>query len=206
MILHRLGLINKDQRGFTLIELLVAIAITGVVIIGLSFAVFQLVAGNARNSNHTTAVRQVQAVGHWMSQDMLMAETVVTGDDEETADVTEVLTVIWTEYKSWKTEPNDEVPPIQQVFSLIIKHKVIYTLNDGELERNEYRTPTIREDRPIIYSLHNTFRVAQYIVLDEFNIFPSGGGQYTLMVKATVGGFQPASETREYEIIPRPAT
>ena len=44
----------KDQRGFTLIELIVAVAITGIVIIGLSSAVFQLVAGNAKNSNHTT--------------------------------------------------------------------------------------------------------------------------------------------------------
>ena len=216
----RIKHIVKGQRGFTLIELLVAVAITGVVIIGLSTAVFQLVAGNAKNQNHMTAVRQVQQVGHWMSQDMLMANFVYYTydpdnpvDDPDTSGGTDVLIVYWTEYTEW----NDE-------YKRSIKHKVTYNLtDDNRLIRHHYNNnldpegvglpdydpsggwlhtdewPDVSEFPVLV----DTYQVAQYIDPGSFEITPSGS-QYTLTVTATVGGFQEVSEIRTYDIERRP--
>jgi hypothetical protein len=43
--------------------------------------------------------------------------------------------------------------------------------------------------------------VAEFIVIDEIEFTDD---KLTLTVTATVGGFKPASETRTYEITPRP--
>lgn len=110
MTFHRLGLINKDQRGFTLIELLIAIAITGLVTGGITGAIFQVFAVNARTSNHMTAVRQVQNAGYWVSHDVQMAQSVViTGVSG--------LCLTWTD---WDGTINE----------------VTYTIVDSELKRS----------------------------------------------------------------------
>ena len=94
MILHRLGLINKNQRGITIIELLIAVGIAGIITGAITMTLFQVYAGNARSSNHMTAVRQVQNAGYWISRDTQMAQIVSTDDDTGTAEI-EVLTLNW---------------------------------------------------------------------------------------------------------------
>lgn len=78
MKLRRLvGSINKGQRGFTLIELLVAMAISGLIVSGLTMSILQVFDSSARNSSGMTVVRQVQNAGHWISRDTLMAQAVL---------------------------------------------------------------------------------------------------------------------------------
>jgi prepilin-type N-terminal cleavage/methylation domain-containing protein len=194
------GLLHKGQSGFTLVELLVAIAITGVIIIAISTAVFQVVAGNIQNSNQMTATRQVQQVGHWISEDGQMATTASSADDPETTNFIEKLTLTWTEYTSWKSEPLDEV---DEVISMIINHKVIYTLSGGVLERNEWRTEEIREDvfDPEDYLHFSTTRIAQFISSIECTL---SAKTIVVDVTATVEGFRTATENRVYEINMRP--
>lgn len=167
MIFHRLGLINKNQMGFTLIEMIIVLAIVGVVIGGTTMTIFQVLDGNARTSNHMTAVRQVQNAGYRVSHDAQMAWDVTTDDDPGTP---ELVTFTWTDYNG----------------SL---HTATYTLVSSELWRDYDGQP---------------MRVAEYINLDPAKTSCVwDGGVLTFTVTATV---QEQSETRVYEVVPRPGS
>jgi len=77
-------------------------------------AIFQVFAGNARTSNHMTAVKQVQNAGYCISRDAQMAQTVDTGEFSGFP-----LTLTWTEYGV-----DGDV------------HQVVYTLVDSQLRRS----------------------------------------------------------------------
>jgi len=176
MIFHRLGLINKGQKGFTLIEVLVALAVTGLITGSITMVISQVLTGNVRTSNHMTAVRQVQNAGYWISRDAQMAQTVDTGEFSGFP-----LTLTWTEYGV----DGDE-------------HQVVYTLADNKLQREHY---TNRATNPA--------PDATTFVADHINTANTScaldGSKLTLTVTASIGGFKPASETRVYEVVPRPS-
>lgn len=191
--------IVKNQKGFTLVELIIAIAITGLIVGGIALTITQLFVGHAQSSGKITALTEVQNAGYHISRDAQMAATVNDSDDPETSETTEVLTITRTYYWSWKTEEREiEGEPVRDI-SLIINHKVIYTLDNGRLDRNEYRTPIIREDDPIEYSPYSVTQIARYITFFEYNL-----GSNILTVTAETGGFGSQTETRTYEIDPRP--
>jgi prepilin-type N-terminal cleavage/methylation domain-containing protein len=169
-------LLHKNQRGFTLIELLIAITIIGLITSGITMTIFQVISENARSTNHMLAVRQVQNAGYWISHDTQMAQSVDTDDDPVTIDEVELVILTWEEY-SFDGDGD--------------AHRVAYTIEDNKLQRS--------------YSVNDgdseTAIVAELIVIDEIEFV---GDKLTLTVTATVGGFKPASETRTYEITPRP--
>ncbi len=177
---HRLGVINRNQRGFTLIELLIAVGITGIITAAITMSIFQVYAGNARTSNHMTAVRQVQNAGYWISHDAQMAESV---EPEAAPDPDGFpLTLTWTDRNG------DE-------------HKVVYTLlADNTLQRDHYTNydPVTNPDPDA------TSVVARYI--DSISC-QFAGGKLVFTVTASVGsGSHERSETRTYEVIPRPGS
>jgi len=112
MIFHRLGLINKDQKGFTLIEVLVTLAITGLIAVGATTAIFQVFGHNTRNTAHMTAVCQVENAVRWINNDAQMAQTV-----EPSGDSGFPLNLTWIEWNN-------------------TSHQVTYTLEDGKLKRS----------------------------------------------------------------------
>jgi prepilin-type N-terminal cleavage/methylation domain-containing protein len=183
MMFHRLRLINKKQLGFTLVELMIAIAVSGVITGAITTTVYQVVTGNFRTNNHMTAVRQVQEAGYWVSHDALMAQSVeLAGESVDDPDGTRFpFTLTWTE---WDT--NDV-------------HHVVYSLDGNELQR--------------IHSINGTTEAS--IIIAEF-IDPEpaktscdwDGGVLTFTVTATVGAgsAQEQSETRVYEVKPRPGS
>jgi len=176
-IFHKLGLINKNQSGVTMMELVIAIAISGVIIGAITSALFQVVETSASTNNHMIAVRHVQNAGYWVSLDALMAqqEPVIV----ENAGQLESITFTWTE---WNTN---------------IVHQVVYTFTGSGLR-------SVQRDHSENGVITKTGIIAEYI--DPANTSCQFvDGKLTLTVTAAVGGgSQVQSETRTYEIVPRP--
>ena len=174
MMFHRLGLINKKQRGFTLIELLIAIAITSLITGGITAAIFQTFTVSARTSSHMTAVRQVQNAGYWISQDAQMAQEVLI--DGGASGFPLILT--WTEWVDGTV------------------NEVTYTIAGSELKRSH------SEDGGAPVEVI----VARYIDTDPTKTKCELNGDVLMVtITATVGDYpEEVSETRVYEVTPRP--
>jgi prepilin-type N-terminal cleavage/methylation domain-containing protein len=203
-MLNKLVMANKNQKGFTLIELIIAVAISGLIIGSIAMAITQIFIGHAQSSGEMTALLQVQNVGYWINRDGPMAEKIEPAitDDPDTPEEggTDVLVMYYTQYTSWVTD--EEGTAI-----LSIKHKVTYYLTDeGQLLRYHHTTEegSHTPGFPTIDSFPNepdydpaVIHVADFISVVEFI-------DNKLTVTATTGGFNSQSETRTYEIDPRP--
>ena len=174
---RRLGLINREQGGFTLVEMLVALAITGLIASGVAVAIIQVFSVNSSASNRMTAVRQVQSAGHYISRDAEMAQSVSIDDDPATTDIIELVSLSWIDWNGVNYQSN-------------------YTINidDREIKRSYSAGGQLTENI-----------IARYIDPDPGNTnCQRDGDMLVLTVTASLEGFRPASETRVYEIIPRP--
>ena len=166
------------KQGFTLIELLVALAISSVIISGITVTIFQIFSVNALASNRLSAVNQVQNAGYWISNDAEMARKITIGDDPATLDLVEFVTIEWTEWDDAKT------------------HKSVYTLSDGIMKRYYYYNQSeVAVETFIAQDLNDSTNCA----LD------SNGRRLVVTLSATVGEFRPVAVTRIYETIPRPS-
>ncbi len=170
---------KRSERGFTLIELIVATAIVALIANAAGMGIFQVITGTERSNNHMTAVRQVQNAGYWISQDTLIAQSIVTDDDPETSEL-EFITLKWT---NWE---NGDV------------HKIVYTLEDmpGGLKKLK-RQYLIYDAGGVEIGNMMTF-VAECIVGSAS--FSEQDGVWKLSIEARSGA---ETETREYEVNPR---
>ncbi|MBF4481959.1 hypothetical protein SDC9_10649 [bioreactor metagenome] len=118
---------SGKQAGFTLVEMLVALAITGLIMAGLTTSVFQLFTVTQRSSDHMTIIRHLDIINSWLSTDIQMAN-----DQPEWDPNTHTLTIRQTRgdeyYQSDPTNP-------------ITDYIVTYTYNPitGTLTRTELR-------------------------------------------------------------------
>ena len=71
---------KPGEKGFTLVELLISVAVTALIAVAAGSAIFQIFQSNDRNSDHMTAVRQVQNAGYWISRDAQRAQIVYAGN------------------------------------------------------------------------------------------------------------------------------
>jgi len=170
---------KRSERGFTLIELIVATAIVALIAGAASMATFQVITGTERSNNHMTVIRQVQNAGYWISQDALMAQSIVTGDDPETPEL-EFITLKWTDWE------NGDV------------HKIAYTFEDmpGGLKKLK-RQHLIYDADGVEIGDTMTF-VAECIVGSAS--FSEQDGVWKLSIGAHS---VTETETREYEVNPR---
>lgn len=181
-MLQRLKSITENQTGFSLIELLVALVIASSVVTAATMVFFQVFNGEARSSNHMDAISRVQNAGQRISADAGMAQTWDTDDDAGTSKI-ELLTLTWTEWES-----ND-------------KYKIVYSILDNELQRERYINESLDATynfEYIYYTDPDTGVPITYCIWD--------GTKLKFTLTAIVGaGSQQQSETREYDIKPRPS-
>lgn len=181
VIFHQLGLINKNQRGFTLVEILLALLISGFLAVGIIATIIQLFNGSARNSSHMTAVRQVELAGYWISNDAQMAQEVKL--DDASGFPLNSITLTWTDWNEDSNELDGD------------EHTVVYSLEGlegSELHRSHYINDL---ENPV-----QTAIIARFIDSDQTRCVWNDIG-LVFDVTATVQG---QTETRVYEIIPRP--
>lgn len=209
MISHRLGLLIKNQRGFSLLEMILVLAILGILISAVTMTTSRVISGSISPSNHMTAIRQVQNAGYWVSRDAQMAQSLATAPDPDGFPIT----LSWTDRDSYD-------------------HQVVYSL----VEMSNGSANLQRRHICVALNKDVTSTVAEFIDPDETycymykcllcgETFPSLAGLeshfasehvgeqlhyesvFTLTITARVSGFpQENSETRIYQVIPRPTS
>jgi prepilin-type N-terminal cleavage/methylation domain-containing protein len=183
------------QQGFTLIELLIALAVSGIIMTGVASVLGQLSNGNAMTTSRQIAVNQVQNAIDQISLDTQMAQNITVADSAGNAKpvdavsktvafnlvASERLVIKWAE---WDTTQNT----------------VMFTRgSNGTLTRtNTIKLPG-QSASPDTQTL-----IARFIstISGSWN---TNLKVLTINIVATAGQFKPASESRTFQIIPRPA-
>jgi len=182
-MLKRGKLIHEDQRGISLIEMVTVVALIGLLAAAIVMTLAQVLTVSSSATDRMIAVRQVQQAGKEVSKDVLQSQNVTPHSHNETGFP---LTLTWKEWDETHNKVEYDVTP------------------DNYLQRTLTITPKDGQPYPPA-----VFIIAQYIVsYDERTGEPktycewqSGPRVLTFRVTATVGR---SSETRTYEIQPRP--
>jgi len=103
----------NQQAGFTLVELLVAVALIGILLPGITVAVFHVINVSIASSNQMQTLKDVESAIDQMRIDIQMAATISYGANQGFP-----LTLNWQE---WDNNRNE----------------VKYTLVSGELQRKQ---------------------------------------------------------------------
>ena len=90
-----------NQKGFTLIELVVALAILGIVVVGIVTSIFQIMQGRAQIAGKSVALADIDNAAHWVTRDIVMGQST---DLEDGALPTGNMTMTWEDLTSWAQE------------------------------------------------------------------------------------------------------
>ena len=63
----------------------------------------QVIRGTERNEDHARVTQQAHNLGRWFTCDALASENITAGDDPETGDDEELLTIYWKDWESGDT-------------------------------------------------------------------------------------------------------
>ena len=59
----------KGQRGLSLVELVVAVAVTGIIVVFLGTAIYQMITITGYGNSRLTALHELQNAAHWFTRD-----------------------------------------------------------------------------------------------------------------------------------------
>lgn len=166
------------EKGFTLVELLAVTAIITIIALGATVSIFHIFRVSAQNNDISTAVRQAQNVGYWISHDALMAENIAATSPPVIGAA--VITMGWNQRETGNT------------------CEVSYTwLSSGNSLYKIKRSYTVRDKEGNLLT-NRTALIADNI--DSLNYTQQADGTCRLTV-VTRSGKQ--SVTREYQTFPR---
>jgi prepilin-type N-terminal cleavage/methylation domain-containing protein len=167
--------VKLREKGFTLIELLVALTISGAIVGVMSTAVILIMRTTQQNDEWNMNLRQMQNVGHYISQDALMAQTVSTTTPNvflhlQWSDWDGNLTTV--EYYFNQTNPSTLFRRVNGVNPGILIAE--YIVNDGTHSKCTWSAANDTLTLNIRTSLHGNNRFAD--------------GTYTVHPRPSIGG------------------
>jgi prepilin-type N-terminal cleavage/methylation domain-containing protein len=169
MKLKKLGAIIRCQLGVTLIELLVGIAISGLLVGGVTIAISQVLSGSTTSSSHMMAIKQLENAIDTIRPDVIEAQdTPDSGSSPFT-----LSRFSWSD----RTE-----------------YTITYYLQGNNLIREE----------SINHGAVTSKVVASYI--DEFSWVKDSTGKITITIATTYNNLRSSTETRTFDVFPRPAS
>jgi type II secretory pathway component PulJ len=85
----------KGQSGMTLVDLIIAVAITGIIVVFMGVAVFQIVKVSAYGNDELTALHEMQNAAYWLNNDGQGAKA-ATGGSQLVLTLTDNSTITYS--------------------------------------------------------------------------------------------------------------
>ena len=170
---------KRNQKGYLPIEMAIGLALIAMIAVGTAMTIKQMLDNYHSSMDRTTVIRQAQNVGYWVCQDAMMAQTIEIGDDSDTTDETEFITIHWKDWESGDT----------------FEFRYLWVDSDGA-QNVLMRNKVIRDKNGVITSTALTL-VADYI---NSAVLSEQAGGWKLSVQACSGD---VSADREYTIVRR---
>jgi hypothetical protein len=123
---------DKRQKGYGLIEAVTGLALTMLLIVGLTTFSVQTVTLGARSTNRMQAMTQVENAGYWVSRDVQMAENLTLG-----ANAGFPLLLAWVDAD-------------------LNEYKVTYNVTQGEMKRSLVKNDEDPVQSLIMQSINST--------------------------------------------------
>lgn len=171
---------RHDRKGFTLLEVLAATAIISLLAYGGAMTVSRIILGTQRANDQMTALQQVQNAGYWMSRDLITSQNIAPGDDPNTPQ-TEFLSLYWTDWESAQT------------------HGIYYYYVSASGGLNSIKRRVVILDSNSAVVSDTSQLIAQNIVSPV--TLSQSGNIWKVNVAARSNQH---TETREYDVLPRP--
>jgi prepilin-type N-terminal cleavage/methylation domain-containing protein len=177
------------QDGFTLIEMIVVIAISSFICVGLVMSIHSIMFGSNDAREGMRSIQYTQNTGNWLRQDLLMSQSIQSGDIPETPEY-ETITLNWTSASYKDAQDNERID----------YHEISYCLDDQELQRNEYITTKVYNPNGSLLDIIGNQSTT--LISDNISSFTvnSDNGTLAFSLTALVGD---AETEQTYEIFPR---
>ena len=120
-------ILKGNEHGFTLIEMIVVVAISTFITAGLVLSLHSIMFGSNHAREEMRSTQYVQNSGSWLRQDVLMSQSIKSGDIPETPE-SEIITLYWTSPAYKDALDNDRID----------YSDVNYYIDGEKLKRREY--------------------------------------------------------------------